>query len=52
MKYIQHFHHLFNDDPSSPDQNLVTIPGKGFELLPQSTFSRRLVLAVADRWIL
>ena len=36
MKYIQHFHHLFNDDPTSPEQNLVTVPGKGFELLPQT----------------
>ena len=36
MKYIQHFHHLFNDDPNSPEQNLVTVQGKGFELLPQT----------------
>ncbi|GAA5859763.1 hypothetical protein JCM1840_006443 [Sporobolomyces johnsonii] len=34
MKYIQHFHHLFNADPSSPDQNLVISPGHNFDELP------------------
>ncbi|GAA5918793.1 hypothetical protein JCM1841_002738 [Sporobolomyces salmonicolor] len=34
MQYIQHFHHLFNADPSSPDQNLVISPGHNFDELP------------------
>ncbi|GAA6035919.1 hypothetical protein JCM8097_005164 [Rhodosporidiobolus ruineniae] len=34
MKFVQHFHHLFNDDPLSPSQNLVTSPGRGFDELP------------------
>jgi hypothetical protein len=25
MEYIQHFHHLFNVDPSSPHQNMVEV---------------------------
>ena len=35
MKYIQHFHHLFNPDPTSPDQNIVITPGDDFEHLPE-----------------
>lgn len=35
MQYIQHFHHLFNSDPTSADQNIVISPGKGFERLPE-----------------
>lgn len=34
MKYLQHFHHLFNSDPSSPDQNIVISPGRNFDELP------------------
>ncbi|GAA5925329.1 hypothetical protein JCM3775_006424 [Rhodotorula graminis] len=34
MRYVQHFHHLFNSDPSSPSQNLVTVPGHHFDELP------------------
>ena len=34
MRYVQHFHHLFNSDPSSPAQNLVTVPGHHFDELP------------------
>lgn len=46
MKYIQHFHHLFNADPTSPDQNLVIVPGKGFERLPETM----QVLLDNDEW--
>lgn len=35
MQYIQHFHHLFNSDPTSPDQNIVISPGRNFERLPE-----------------
>jgi hypothetical protein len=34
MQYLQHFHHLFNDDPDSPDQNIVISPGHNFDELP------------------
>ncbi|BGP44545.1 hypothetical protein JCM10450v2_000359 [Rhodotorula kratochvilovae] len=34
MKYVQHFHHLFNADSSSPSQNLVISPGHNFDELP------------------
>ncbi|SGY34338.1 BQ5605_C002g01614 [Microbotryum silenes-dioicae] len=34
LKYIQHFHHLFNSDMNSPDQNIVLSPGHNFDELP------------------
>ncbi|BGP12491.1 hypothetical protein JCM10213_005473 [Rhodosporidiobolus nylandii] len=34
MQFVQHFHHLFNSDPTSPEQNLVVSPGRNFEELP------------------
>ncbi|KAM0755468.1 hypothetical protein T439DRAFT_282816 [Meredithblackwellia eburnea MCA 4105] len=34
MEYIQHFHHLFNSDWKSPDQNMVISPGRNFDQLP------------------
>lgn len=36
MQYTQHFHHLFNSDPSSPDQNMVIVDGPGFAGLPKA----------------
>lgn len=36
MQYLQHFHHLFNSDTSSPDQNIVIVPGHNFDELPQT----------------
>ncbi|KAK4705063.1 hypothetical protein P7C70_g1142, partial [Phenoliferia sp. Uapishka_3] len=35
MQYLQHFHHLFNSDPTSPQQNLVISPGRNFDRLPE-----------------
>ncbi|TNY17190.1 glycosyl transferase family 90-domain-containing protein [Rhodotorula diobovata] len=34
MRYVQHFHHLFDADPTSPTQNLVLSPGRNFDELP------------------
>lgn len=34
MQYLQHFHHLFNGNPKSPDQNIVISPGRNFDELP------------------
>ncbi|KDE09789.1 hypothetical protein MVLG_00188 [Microbotryum lychnidis-dioicae p1A1 Lamole] len=34
LKYIQHFHHLFNSNMNSPDQNIVLSPGHNFDELP------------------
>ncbi|BGP28598.1 hypothetical protein JCM10296v2_000334 [Rhodotorula toruloides] len=31
MRYVQHFHHLFNSDPTSPSQNIVISPGRNFD---------------------
>lgn len=36
MKFIQHFHHLFDSSPSSPKQNLVVLPGRNFDALPET----------------
>lgn len=36
MQYLQHFHHLFNSDPTSPDQNIVITPGNNFDELPET----------------
>lgn len=35
-EYIQHFNHLFNADPASPEQNIVVVPGGGFAKLPET----------------
>lgn len=34
MQYTQHFHPLINDNSTSPEQNLVTSPGRNFDELP------------------
>ncbi|KAM0793496.1 hypothetical protein ACM66B_000935 [Microbotryomycetes sp. NB124-2] len=41
MQYLQHFHHLFNDDWNSPEQNMVISPGHNFDELP-ATMNRLL----------
>ena len=34
LRYIQHYHHLLNPDPSSPNQNIVEVPLPLEEHLP------------------
>lgn len=41
MQYVQHFHHLFNSDWDSPEQNIVISPGHAFDELP-ATMDRLL----------
>jgi hypothetical protein len=36
MQYLQHFHHLFNSNPNSTEQNIVIVPGRNFDLLPET----------------
>ncbi|KAF3904742.1 hypothetical protein ABW20_dc0101475 [Dactylellina cionopaga] len=36
LEFIQHFHPIMNSNPSSPDQNLVVIPGRKWKTLPET----------------
>ena len=33
-EYVQHWHHLWNSNDTSPEQNIVLTPGRNFDALP------------------
>lgn len=56
MEHIQHFHHLFDTDPSSPMQNMIEVARPLDEHLPAlmehllSEGDERAQLIAANQW--